>query len=57
MLYEQELAVGGGGELDVLVGVGAGAYGAEHLLAARTSLTGRWATLAAMAARTVWDQT
>ena len=34
MLLQEELAVGGGGELDVLGGVGAGAYGAEHLLAA-----------------------
>ena len=34
MLLEEELAVGGGGELDVLGGVGARAYGAEHLLAA-----------------------
>jgi hypothetical protein len=31
---EEELAIGCGGELDVLEGVGAGAYGAEHLFAA-----------------------
>ena len=34
VLLEEELAVGGGGELDALGGVGARAYGAEHLLAA-----------------------
>ena len=40
MLLEEELAVGGGGELDVLGGVGARAYGAEHLLAAEDEFDG-----------------
>ncbi len=34
VLLEEELAVGGSGELDALGGVGAGAYRTEHLLAA-----------------------
>ena len=38
VLLEEELAVGGGGELDVLAGVGARAYGAEHLLAVEDEL-------------------
>ena len=40
VLLEEELAVGGGGEFDVLVGVGARAYGAEHLLAAEDEFDG-----------------
>ncbi len=38
MLHEEELAVGGGGELDVLMSVGARADGAEHLLAVEDEL-------------------
>ena len=38
VLLEEKLAVGGGGELDVLGGVGARAYGAEHLFAAEDEL-------------------
>ena len=38
--WQEEFAVGGGGELDALVGVGARAYGAEHLLAAEDELDG-----------------